>query len=122
MIKQQTGRQGDVLYHPIKSLPKGCVAVPLNAGRIVLAYGEVTGHAHAIDLRHLSDRADEIAQAAIARARLWQAPNGDRYLEVKEPLALSHEEHSTHLLAPGIYELPIQVAHDVEHGPRQVAD
>jgi hypothetical protein len=43
-------RQGDVLLVPIapSRIPAGRV-VPRDRGRIVLAYGEVTGHAHAID-------------------------------------------------------------------------
>ena len=48
MKKSTTIRQGDVLLVPVASLPAGCVEVPNDKGRIVLAYGEVTGHAHAI--------------------------------------------------------------------------
>lgn len=81
-------RQGDVLLSPVKSLPAGCTEVPLDKGRIVLAYGEVTGHAHAIEDRAMrqiaSEAAAEIAEAAVARARLLQAPNGERFLQVSE--------------------------------------
>ena len=41
-------RQGDVGLIPVASLPDGAKKVPRDKGRIVLAYGEVTGHAHAI--------------------------------------------------------------------------
>lgn len=128
MSKQPILRQGDVLLTPVKSLPQGCTEVPLDKGRIVLAYGEVTGHAHAIadhGLRAASEpslrdqvfdqieattpRAAEIAEAAIARARLWRAPNGERFLEVKEPVSLKHEEHTAHTIPPGIYQVPTQV-------------
>ena len=40
-------RQGDVLLAPIPALPVDAVSVP-RKGRIVLAEGEATGHAHAI--------------------------------------------------------------------------
>lgn len=40
-------RQGDVGMQYVASLPAGAKPVE-NTGRIVLAYGEVTGHAHAI--------------------------------------------------------------------------
>lgn len=111
-------RQGDVCLIP-SALPPGCTAVPLDNGRIVLAHGEVTGHAHAIDLPQW---AREIADGAIARARLWQSPNGDRYLEVRETVALTHEEHTAHTIPPGVYELPVQVEWTSEHQVRKVAD
>ena len=107
-------RQGDVQLQPVKALPDGCVEIDNDRGRIVLAYGEVTGHAHAI-ADHITKReigpeaAAEIAEAAIARARLWRAPNGDRFLEVRQTVHLTHEEHTTHALLPGIYHLPVQV-------------
>lgn len=117
-LKPQQIRQGDVQLEPVSSLPAGCQEVPNDRGRIVLAYGEVTGHAHAI-ADHVVRReptpgaADEITEAAISRAqakaRLLIAPNGDRYLEVKQTVTLRHEEHTAHTLNPGIYKLPVQV-------------
>lgn len=133
-------RQGDVLLKPVAELPKDCTEVPLDRGRIVLAYGEVTGHAHAIadhmkvqsertDHHDLSavfqstPRAEEIADATIARAkaRLWQAPNGERFLEVTEPVHLTHEEHTAHAILPGIYQVPRQVEYTPQE-LRRVAD
>lgn len=122
-------RQGDVLLMPVAALPAGCTEVPLDKGRIVLAYGEVTGHAHAIADHGQAVRvvgsaaAAEIAEAAIARAkaRLLLAPNGERYLEVTEPVTLKHEEHTEHAIPAGVYLLPQQV----EYTPaelRRVAD
>lgn len=120
--KTLTIRQGDVALIQVAALPDGCTAVPLDKGRIVLAYGEVTGHAHAIaDHGQAEKRAAEIADAAIARARLWVTPNGERFLEVLEPVTLKHEEHSPHTIRPGIYKQPAQV----EYTPaelRRVAD
>lgn len=116
--KPQQIRQGDVQLQPVALLPDGCKEISNDKGRIVLAYGEVTGHAHAI-ADHIVRRqetpgaADEIAEAAISRAqakaRLLVAPNGERYLEVKEAVTLRHEEHTAHTLNPGIYKLPVQV-------------
>jgi hypothetical protein len=143
-------RQGDVLLTPVLSLPVGLKEVPLDKGRIVLAYGEVTGHAHAIadhtrpdfetatgfgaldahdrptiGYEALPPRAGEMAIATIARAktkaRLWQAPTGERYLEVVDPVTLKHEEHTPHIITPGFYQVPTQV----EYTPaelRRVAD
>ena len=41
-------RQGDVLIIPVKSIPKTAEPIAREQGRVVLAHGEVTGHAHAI--------------------------------------------------------------------------
>lgn len=112
-------RQGDVQLQPINKLPANCTEVKPDGARIVLAYGEVTGHAHAI-YDHVATQdhraelaAVEIADSAIARAktkaRLWQAPDGARYLEVAETVTLKHEEHTAHTLNPGVYKLPVQV-------------
>lgn len=125
-------RQGDVQIQQVAKLPAGCTELPTEGLRIVLAHGEVTGHAHAIYDHIKPDvstptpgAAEEIAEAAIARAqtkaRLLKAPNGERYLEVTEEVTLRHEEHAQHTLPPGIYHLPTQV----EYTPaelRRVAD
>lgn len=41
-------RQGDVALTAVSSIPSDAKAVVRDGGRVVLAYGEVTGHAHAI--------------------------------------------------------------------------
>ncbi|MCW1959833.1 MAG: hypothetical protein KIH64_015065 [Mycobacterium sp.] len=134
-MKPQQLRQGDVQLQPVSVLPEGCTEIPAEGNRIVLAHGEVTGHAHAI-YDHLATAAthgavagelarqrgeapaaaNEIADAAIARARtkarLWRAPSGERFLEVKETVTLRHEEHTAHTLPPGIYQLPTQMEYE----------
>ena len=121
-MKLQSIRQGDVALVLVKALPEGCVEVPNDKGRIILAYGELTGHAHAIADHISPEAAAEIAEAAIARARLFHAPNGERYLEVREAVTLRHEEHTAHTVPPGIYQLPRQVEYVAPELVRQVAD
>ena len=87
-------RQGDVLLIEIDELPSGTSLVsrvPRETGgdRVVLAYGEVTGHAHAIDETHVE-----------ARER-----DGRMYLRIEAPATLRHEEHSALELSPGHYEV-----------------
>jgi len=105
-------RQGDVQLQQVAKLPKGCTEVAQDGKRIVLAHGEVTGHAHAI-YDHLDQRADELTENVIARAqakaRLLISPTGERYLDVREAVTLRHEEHAAHVIAPGIYHLPRQM-------------
>lgn len=110
-MKAKQIRQGDVQLEPVSKLPKGCAEVKSDGNRIVLAYGEVTGHAHAIyDHQTLADELTEnVIARAQAKARLLVAPDGERYLEVRETVHLKHEEHTAHALAPGYYKLPRQM-------------
>jgi len=88
-------RQGDVYLAIVDKLPKGATKVVLPKGRIVLAYGEVTGHAHAI-----YEDTDQV--------QMW-AEGKVKYLEVMATVMLKHEEHSEAKLIPGIYKLPMQM-------------
>lgn len=77
--------------------------VPREAGRVVLAHGEVTGHAHAIEARNCSLYAEDSTRAAPdvmhALARLGGGMTGalipDRILKASKPVELKHEEHAT---------------------------
>lgn len=82
-------RQGDVLIIPTNEKPSG-EQIARDRERIVLAYGEVTGHAHAIMERD---------------AALWDSGNGVRILAAKEPLRLVHEEHATINIPAGNYKI-----------------
>jgi hypothetical protein len=82
-------RQGDVLLVRVKNLPCARKQVEREKGRIVLAHGEATNHAHVV---------------TDPRARLWEN-GGNRYLEVVEPAELTHEEHGAIALEPGRYKV-----------------
>ena len=104
-------RQGDVAIIPVSTVPADLIPVPRDAGRIVLAYGEVTGHAHAI---------------ASAEADLFATPGAtaeavDRYLRVRSQVTLDHEEHTAIVLPPGDYRVIRQREYDAAMA-RQVAD
>jgi hypothetical protein len=108
-------RQGDVLILPVDSVPGSLEAVARENGRIVLAHGEATGHAHAI-------RAEG---AALFRDPHLMA----MFLTVTdEPAALEHDEHDTIVLPPGRYRILRQREYSPdprEHSPektRYVAD
>lgn len=91
----KTIRQGDVALVRVPKLPSNAKDITPKDGRIVLAFGEATGHAHAIYDRE--------------KVRLWTA-DGERFLQVLiSKVPLCHEEHSIAWLDPGIYILPKQV-------------
>lgn len=101
-------RQGDVLLERIESADLGA-EIPRDAGRIVLAYGESTGHAHAI---HEPD-------AFLYRGA---AANDAVFLKIVAPVNLTHEEHSKIPLAPGLYRVRRQREWTDQDEPMQVVD
>jgi hypothetical protein len=97
-------RQGDVLIRQVAKLPKGATAVK-NEGRIVLAHGEVTGHAHAVAI----DEAVEYGMADAAGAVR-------RFLAVASSATVKHEEHAAIPLPAGVYEIVQQR----EYSPQEI--
>ncbi len=85
-------RQGDVLLVPADEIPESAKPVARDHGRVVLAYGEVTGHAHAI----------------AAPGATLLADGDDRYLRLRDAATLVHEEHGPIAIAPGAYRVVIQ--------------
>lgn len=109
--------QGDVFIRRIEALPADLVAVPRDNGRIVLAYGEVTGHAHAISAL------DAELLVAPERNREDEVLNV-RFLRVMAAAGIDvqHEEHATVHLAPGLYEVRQQREWTDAEEPLRVAD
>jgi hypothetical protein len=93
-------RQGDVFIEAAPSLPAAAREVPRDGrGRLVLAQGERTGHAHVI-----TDRA----------ATLYEVPGQpERWLVIRPSaptlgtggVLLGHEEHARIMLQPGVYRV-----------------
>lgn len=66
-------------------------------GRIILAHGEVTGHAHEV----LADcEALDPAEAGIPAAEFFEEPGGRRVLLAHRPCVLTHQEHGRIPLDP----------------------
>ena len=98
-------RQGDVFLRSVSERPKEATAQAPSGERVVLAYGEVTGHAHAI----------EACFATIYKSGELE------YLQTKPGAVLRHEEHAPLKLEPGCYQIIRQ--REYEHqGWRRVAD
>ena len=97
-------RQGDVLI-------RGVSTVPASAKRIArkeLAFGEVTGHSHAIadlDAAHLLEHGDE----------LYMVVTADGGVEIR------HEEHAPHVIPPGNYQI-VQQEETTFWGKQRVID
>lgn len=99
-------RQGDVLLIRCNAIPNNAQLVLAADGRPILAHGEVTGHAHRINDG--------------TKARLFDA-NTERFLQISEKVALSHDEHTAIVLNKGIYRQAFQVE-DFGEEVRRVTD
>lgn len=97
-------RQGDVFLLAVPRVPDGATPVAREDGRLVLAHGEVTGHAHAV---------------AAPDGRLLEH-EGARFLAVPTAAVLVHEEHAPIALPPGTYRVVIQREY-VPAEPRRAA-
>ena len=107
-------RQGDVLIvppgHPRYRKPKGKLTPKAaEQGQFIIAYGEVTGHTHAVPARTATLSLDE---------------GGVTYLTVEELTEVRHQEHNPLVLEPNAapYQVTIQREWSDALEPRQVAD
>ena len=106
-------RQGDVMIRRLNGRPAVGQRVRADSGRVILAYGEVTGHAHA-----LSDADVMLFERPSA---LGKPTESQRFLEVRKFTSLKHEEHAPIELDTGFYEVIRQ--REYEEGQiRNVAD
>lgn len=102
-------RQGDVLIERVGALPKITMTEIVVPNRVVLAYGEVTGHAHAI-----------YPVEGKLPAKLWDA-GVERFLQVLERTTLLHEEHGGIPLEPGVYRVSkFGIGTQREYSPEEI--
>lgn len=97
-------RQGDVLLERVDALPGKVKELPTN----VVAYGEVTGHAHKVEV----DAGDCV---------LVEDEEGNMFVNVKGEATLRHDEHAPIKLTRGVYRVVKQREYAPEK-PRPVAD
>ena len=101
-------RQGDVLLCAVDEIPLAVMAVSSDGNRVIVALGELTGHAHAF---------------AAHQARLFRdEPSGRTFIAIAEGgAALLHEEHDPIHVPQGHYEVRRQREYRPGE-PRYVAD
>ena len=123
-------RQGDVLIVRVHALPATITPRPTDAGRVVLAYGEVTGHLHQVVGKHVIhyDAPDAVTAAKLLLADAGLTvevgdANAPSFLTVEEETAtVQHDEHAAIPLAPGRYIVLRQTEWSDALEPIQVAD
>ena len=102
-------QQGDVIMKQISALPDGERTHDKQTREKILAFGEVTGHAHRL--------ADQANTAKVVRVM------GQLYMIIAEATELTHEEHNTIVVPPGTYQ--VDIVREADHMAgiiRQVAD
>lgn len=111
-------RQGDVILLRTRKRPSAAAKAVIDQGRTILAYGEVTGHAHQVVECEpaTADNADPVPAQ-----QLFEEPDGTRLLVIQRPCALQHEEHDRIALGLGTYEVRRQAEWSLDQ-VRQVAD
>lgn len=115
-------RQGDVFIEKIAELPKGVEPEEPMAGyedKVVLAFGEVTGHHHRI--RRGSKKNPAVRAFRMSSTSRSDAEQDRRFIEIVRRGRVEHEEHTAISLEPGVYEISIQREYDPE-GDVIVAD
>jgi hypothetical protein len=90
-------RQGDVLLVPVAEIPAGARRLERVDGCLILAEGELTGHAHVV-VEDGADLYEHLSEGDVAELRR-------RFLRVEAEVALVHEEHAPITLALGEYEV-----------------
>lgn len=84
-------QQGDVIIERIEAIPAETKKGTLKAGNIILAEGEVTGHAHRI--------------TQVAGVTFREGADGMFYLANPKELSVTHEEHHTVTIPPGTWRV-----------------
>lgn len=118
-------RQGDVLVREVNfanpQLSATLKELPKDGDRVILAYGEVTGHAHAFapdaGVKLYRDEKsgrvinwDETRTRPVSLQELTRDPTLRRFLKVSDDdgATLLHEEHAPIQIPKGLYEIIIQ--------------
>lgn len=96
-MKKVIIRQGDVCLVKTDAVIKGKTKKYEN-GKSIIAYGEQSGHAHALLERE---------------ANIIESDNIDQ-VDVKTVAPLTHQEHSALVLLPGKYDRPLQMEYTPE--------
>lgn len=90
------------------NVPKELKLKVTDKHRTVLAYGEVTGHAHAFYGNDTTELSTDIEETRT-------------FLKIKATDALTHEEHAPHTFEPGMGEVIVQREYTMGN-IRRVAD
>ena len=115
-------RQGDVLLVPVSEIPPGLKS--RRGGKVILAYGEVSGHHHRFECGNVTAFYKEGDDLTMAGGTALRGSRTDvEYIAVPTGGAsLVHEEHDAISVGEGAYRVIRQREFDLLEGVRRVAD
>lgn len=115
-------RQGDVLLVKVDAVPFGLKSRV--GGKVILAYGEVSGHHHRFDCGKVTAFYKEGDDSAMGGGATLRGTRTDvEFISVpKDGAALVHEEHDAINLNEGSYRVIRQREYDMMEGVRRVSD
>lgn len=101
---------GDVLIKAVKNLPEGKRE---DLGKLILAEGETTGHAH---------RITSVATGTLDQIKMFKVGN-ETFVEAPVSFQVTHEEHLPIDVPAGLYRIDITKEYDhFSEEIREVAD
>ena len=116
-------RQGDVLLVKVASIPDGFKS--RKGGKVILAYGEVSGHHHRFECGNVTaffKEGDDLTMSG-GGTSLRGSRTDVEYISVpKAGASLVHEEHDAISVGEGAYRVIRQREFDLLEGVRRVAD
>ena len=119
-------QQGDVLIESIDCIPVKAKKIEVKKGKYILAKGEATGHAHAVNtlVTRIISRNQKISKKKIKSPIAFYELNDEveedsfsrtdghgnhnqeiLYCEALSPFTVTHEEHNEITIPPGIYRI-----------------
>jgi len=116
-------RQGDVLLIPVRDIPSGFKS--RRDAKVILAYGEVSGHHHRFEGKHgVTAFYKEGDDNSMSGGTTLRGSRTDvEFISVPKGGAdLVHEEHDTIPVSEGDYRIVRQREFSVLEGIRRVAD
>lgn len=112
-------RQGDVLIQKAKGPPAAAEERKWWIGELILAQGEATGHHHKLELPRgvlaFAESGSEGLETMPDPADWWKSGD-DQFVSVPNPAQVTHQEHATIALDPGMYRVRIQR----EYSPQEI--
>jgi len=108
MVLKNYGQQGDVILRKVSKVPEGSKSKKMEQKGYILAAGEVTGHHHCVTALAVS----ELVRKKPSYQIDMYEKNGKMYLSVSDDTEVSHEEHKSITLSPGVWEASVVREYD----------
>lgn len=108
-MKKIAIRHGDICFHPVDKVEGKEIK---HEGKFIVGYGETTGHCHVLTLEKSKDLV------------IRKDSKGNFYFELLSEGTLSHEDHKSIKLPPGLYKKfqEEEVDHFAQSVTRKVID